>query len=103
MAQVSDSSLTVANQEEEAIQLKITSEVPSSTSKARILIKGTTRGENGVFIVEYSVNDAPFQKAKGVKQWQFKANLAKGKNKIVIATMDAADNVSTKSIVIRRR
>lgn len=74
--------------------ITVTSNVPGSTSKAKLTVKGTANDANGISKVQFQVNGASAQNATGTTTWEFKANLKAGKNTIKVFAVDSVGNKS---------
>lgn len=74
--------------------ITVTSNVPGSTTKAKLTIKGTASDANGISKVQYQVNGASAKNATGTTTWEFKANLKVGKNTIKVFAFDSVGNKS---------
>jgi len=79
--------------------LAVTSTVPKSTPKKKLVIKGTASDAYGVAQVQYQVGTGPLHTATGTTNWQFTANLKPGKNKIIINAVDSVGNKSVKKVL----
>lgn len=74
--------------------LVVTSNVPKTTTKKTITIKGTANDAFGISKVRYQVNGGNLKTATGTTSWQFKANLKLGNNTIKIFAVDSVGNKS---------
>ena len=74
--------------------LVVTSNVPSSTTKAKLTIKGTASDNSSVSKVQFQVNGGNPKNATGTTSWQFKASLKPGKNNIKVFAVDSVGNKS---------
>jgi sugar lactone lactonase YvrE len=74
--------------------ITVTSNVPGSTTKAKLTVKGTASDAYGISKVQFQVNGASAQDATGTTTWEFKANLKVGKNTIKVFAVDSVGNRS---------
>lgn len=74
--------------------LVVTSNVPSSTTKAKLTVKGTANDNSSVSKVQFQVNGGTAKNATGTTTWQFKASLKPGKNTIKVFAVDSVGNKS---------
>ena len=74
--------------------LTVTSNVPSSTTKAKLTVKGTASDNSSVSKVQFQLNGGTAQNATGTTTWQFKASLKPGKNTIKVFAVDSVGNKS---------
>jgi len=83
----------------------VVSTVPKTTSESKLTIKGTVTDANGISSVQYKVNSGSLKNAtqNGAGGWQFKANLAPGKNKITVYATDTAANKASKVLNVTRK
>lgn len=83
--------------------LVVTSNVPGSTAKAKLTIKGTANDNSSVSKVQFQVNGGTAKDATGTTTWEFKASLKPGKNTIKIFAVDSVGNKSViKSLKVTR-
>lgn len=59
-----------------------------TTTKSRIVLKGTADDEEAVARVDFKVGSKPFKRATGTTRWKFAARLEPGKNKILIRAVN---------------
>ncbi len=74
--------------------LTVTSNVPKTTTKAKLTVKGTASDNSSVAKVQFQVNGGTAQNATGTTTWQFKASLKPGKNTIKVFAVDSVGNKS---------
>ncbi len=79
--------------------LAVTSKVPKSTSSKTLTVKGTASDTYGISKVTYRVNSGSTKTATGTTNWQFKALLKVGKNKITINSVDSVGNKSVSKVL----
>lgn len=79
--------------------LAVTSTVPKSTPKKKVVIKGTASDTYGISQVTYKLNTGTTITATGTTTWQFTANLKPGKNKITINAVDSVGNKSVSKVL----
>lgn len=83
--------------------LTVTSNVPSSTTKAKLTVKGTASDNSSVSKVQFQVNGGTAKDATGTTTWQFKASLKPGKNTIKVFAIDSVGNKSViKTLKVKR-
>lgn len=83
--------------------LVVTSNVPGTTSNAKLTVKGTASDAYGISKVQYQVNGGTAKTATGTTTWQFKASLKPGVNKIKIFAIDSVGNKSViKTLTVTR-
>ena len=74
--------------------LVVTSNVPGSTTNAKLTIKGTASDNSSVSKVQFQVNGGAAKDATGTTTWQFKASLKPGQNTIKVFAVDSVGNKS---------
>lgn len=74
------------------------------TSRRRVTIRGTAADDNGVNRVEYKAGKGGFKKAKGTSRWRAKVTLDRTRTKVLVRSVDTANQRSKKKkvIVIRK-
>jgi sugar lactone lactonase YvrE len=80
-------------------KLKVTTNVPKSTSDKTINVKGTASDFFGVSQVTFKVNSGSTKTATGTTSWKFKAALRAGDNKITINAVDSVGNKSVSKVL----
>ncbi|MES2921855.1 MAG: Ig-like domain-containing protein [Verrucomicrobiota bacterium] len=80
-------------------KLKVTSNVPESTSGKNLTVKGTASDTYGISKVTYKVNSGSTRIATGTTSWEFKAALKLGKNTITVTAVDSVGNKSVSKVL----
>lgn len=83
--------------------LAVTTNVPATTTKKKLTIKGTASDTYGISKVQYRIGQGPLKDATGTTSWQFSAKLAVGKNKISIFAVDSVGNKSLVKVIKVKR
>lgn len=83
--------------------LAVTSKVPVTTRKTQLTIKGTASDIYGIRSVQYRVNSGNLKTATGTTEWNFRANLTLGTNKITIFAVDSVGNRSVSKVLRIKR
>ena len=83
--------------------LAVTSVVPKTTPKKKLLIKGTASDLYGVSKIQYKIGKGSLKTAHGTANWQFNASLKPGKNIITVFATDSVGNVSLNRVVKVKR
>lgn len=87
------------------VAVKIKGPKKITTTKTSLVIRGTASSEAGITKVEYAIGKSKtFRKAKGTTNWNFKAKLKPGVNKIQIRAVGGNDITSASArITVRRK
>ncbi len=72
------------------------------TSQSTYVVRGTATSPTGISAITYQVNDASPKNAKGNAHWNFRAQLAKGTNTVVIRAFTGTALVTTTVVKIKR-
>jgi hypothetical protein len=78
-----------------SVTVKISGKKKITTTKTSLKIKGTASCGAGITLVQYKVGKGKFKTAKGTTNWNFKAKLKPGTNKIKVKATGGNDVVSS--------
>lgn len=81
----------------------VVNKTPKSVTKKKLGVSGSASDAAGIAKVQYQVGAQAVKTAVGTTSWNFKASLAKGKNKISVWAFDKVDNATLKVVKVRRK